>query len=151
MNKVAQFLRIFVPTKQETMANIEIKIDDKLYGRLCEFCKVNNIGEVTEYVRKKFVDGFMVDMYGDLNQKMRKSEPKTDNKADVNELTTETTSEFVSEEPLKTDNISDNAGEILTEKSKNQQLNEVSESKKQEDKHSQEQATKKPKRNITIK
>ena len=133
------------------MTNIEITIDDKLYARLCDFCKVNNIGEVTEYVRKKFVDGFMVDMYGDLNQKMRKSESKTDNKADVNEVTAETTSEFVSEEPLKTDNISDNAGETVTEAPQSQKINITSENKKQEDKLSQEQATKKPKRNITIK
>lgn len=133
------------------MANIEIKIDDKLYGRLCEFCKVNNIGEITEYVRKKFVDGFMVDMYGDLNQKMRKNEPKKDNKTDENEVTENSKSEFVSEEPLKTDKISDNVDETVTEEPKNQQINDVSENKKEEDKPSQEQSHKKPKRNITIK
>jgi len=133
------------------MAKIEITIDDKLYGRLVEFCKVNNIGEVTEYVRKKFVDGFMVDMYGDLNQKMHKNDPKTDNKADENEIQTKATSEIVSEEPLKTDEVSDNVGETVTEEHKNQQINDVSENKKQEYKVSQEQTPKKPKRNITIK
>ena len=51
------------------MVFVSIGFENAFYDKLKLFCEANNVS-VEEYVKKKFVEGYMVDMYGDLNKKV---------------------------------------------------------------------------------
>ena len=51
------------------MVFVSIGFENAFYDKLKLFSEANKVS-VEEYVKKKFVEGYMVDMYGDLNKKV---------------------------------------------------------------------------------
>ena len=54
---------------------ITVQIVDRNYDQIKEFCEYNNI-DIGEYIVQCVEDDFFTRKYGDLNEKLKKEEPK---------------------------------------------------------------------------
>jgi len=50
-------------------------VDDSLYIDIEQFCKLNNIEDVDEFIKKSLISGFNIEKYGDLNDINRNVTP----------------------------------------------------------------------------
>lgn len=58
-----------------------IEIDDRLYNDFVNWAKANNMSEtdINKYIIRAFRDKFMIDKYGDLNDKFPTKQPVVQN------------------------------------------------------------------------
>ncbi len=113
---------------------MKIEINDRLYNDFVVWAQANDMNEddMQRYVERAFRDKFMLDKYGDLNEKLKeiktKKKPrKTTRKKNeevseaVNEEVTEEVNEAVNEEV--TEEINEQINEEITPKRKTKVIN----------------------------
>lgn len=105
---------------------MKIEINDRLYNDFVVWAQANDMNEddMQRYIERAFRDKFMLDKYGDLNEKLK--EIKTEKKPrkttrKKNEEVTEDVSEAVNEEI--NEQINEEINEEITPKHKTKVIN----------------------------
>ena len=59
---------------------MDIKIPSKLSNEITDYCKVNNIGDVDDFILKVMKKGFDLEKWGDINFTLEDAAPEIEEK-----------------------------------------------------------------------